>query len=414
MKARARVLIGLILISSVWLLILMKLGVWQVTLRPSGGLLPHTFDGWAQYPVSHHYYLGRFHLEDFDQGQVYASDTYPFLFINFLMVAPFHFLGGLPYSIAANFVPYFYLLCLTLLLIAVTKNNLSEILSSKRPFLWGVGFVAVGITLTDPLPWLCSLRYATDNYHILAAAAFCYLSIHAFRGTSPKKSLLIVGLFLGLWSPIYVPAWILASIFFNNSLTTKRKWILQVLGVSAFAALNLALPVLVARWAGLQNVGSGFFFRSGLDGSRQFMTSIFQAIYAPSDPRHWPTIFYPLTVIFLGLCFQYLFWREPSHHPLRQAIVLLIPYLTIAILLPQFTAIHPYTTDQLLVIPATFLISFWFLQKAFWERLTGPTFVGFVLVAGLVLMTNLLTVAQNMLGLRYFVGVLRSYFHFST
>ncbi len=395
-QTRIKVLIGLILISTVWLLVLLKVGVWRATLRPSDGLLPHTFDGWAKYPVTRHYYLGRFHLEEFDQGQVYCSDTYPFLITNFLIVAPVHVLGGLPYGFAANFVPYFYMLCLTILLFAVTKDYLTEILASNRPFLWGLAFAAIGITVTDPLPWLCSLRYATDNYHLLAAAPFCYLSIYAFRGTSPSKPLLISGVFLALWSPIYVPAWILASLFFNNSLIPGRKWIFQVGGVSGFAALSMALPVLVARWAGLANVGSSYFFRSGLDGSTQYMTSISQAIYAPSYPRHWPTIFYPLIVVSLGLCFQYLFRRQTSYHPLRQAFFLLIPYLTIAILLPQFTSIHPYTTDQLLVIPATFLISFWFLQKEFWERLTGPTFVAFLLVAGLVLMTNLLAVAQNM------------------
>src|SRR5260221_14704768 len=32
------------------------------------------------------------------------------------------------------------------------------------------------------------------------------------------------------------------------------------------------------------------------------------------------------------------------------------------------------STDQLLVIPATFLISFWFLQREFWRRLEGTNF----------------------------------------
>jgi hypothetical protein len=218
-----------------------------------------------------------------------------------------------------------------------------------------------------------------------------------------------VGIFLALWSPTYIPAWILASVFFNRSLIVGRSWILQVVGVSALAAFNIALPTLVCRWAGLTAGGSTFLYRSGLDGGTQYVTSIFRAIYAPADPRHWPILFYPLITVLIGIAFQYSFRRQTSFHPLRQAFFLLIPYATMAILLPQFTGIHPYATDQIMAIPATFLISFWFLQKAFWQRLTGPGFVAFVLVAGLILMTNLLTVAQNTTGLRYFLSAIRSY-----
>ena len=306
------------------------------------------------------------------------------------------------------------MLCLTILLFATRRDYLSEILTSNRLFLWGLAFLSIGITVTNPLPWLHSLRYATDDFHILSTASFCFLSTYAFRGTVPRKPLLIIGVFLALWSPTYIPAWILAGVFFNRSLVVEPRWILQVVGVAALAAFNIALPTLVCRWAGLTATGSTFLYRSGLDGSTQYITSIFQAIYAPSDPRHWPILFYPLITILIGIAFQYLFRRQTSCHPLRQAFFLLIPYCTIAILLPQFTGNHPYATDQIIAIPATFLISYWFLQKESWHRLTGQTFVAFVLVAGLILMTNLLIVAQNTRGLRFFVGVIRSYFDVST
>jgi hypothetical protein len=414
MRPRARLFGFLFLVTLIWFFVLITAGVGYATLRPGDGLLPRTFNGWAHYPASSHLFLGQYQLDDFARGDVYASYTYPFMFVNFLLVAPFHFVGGLSYNVAANFLPHVYMLGLTTLLLFVAKNELSQIVTGNRFFLWLLACLSIGITITDPLPWLHSLRYATDDFHILSAASFCYLSIYVFRGTIPKTTLWVVGVFLALWSPTYIPAWILAGVFFNRSLIIERKWIWQVVGVTALAGFNLALPTLLCRWAGLTAGGSSFLYRSGLDGSRQYVTSIFQAIYAPADPRHWPILFYPLITVLIAIAFQYLFRRQPSFHPLRQAFFLLIPYATMAILLPQFTGIHPYATDQIMAIPSTFLISFWFLQKAFWERLTGPTFVGFVLVAGLILMTNLLIVAQNMLGLRYFVGALRFYFSFST
>lgn len=413
-RPRLRVFIALVVITVLWLLVLLKLGVGYATLRPGDGLLSRTFEGWGHYPISIHLFLGQFEPEDFAKGTLYASYTYPFMLVNFLLVAPIHFLAGLPYNVAANFLPHIYMLCLTIVFFVVTRHEISEVFATSRYFLWVVAFLSIGITITDPLPWLHSLRYATDDFHILSTASFCYLSVYAFRGTVPRKPLLFIGIFLALWSPTYVPAWILAGVFFNRSLTVERKWVLQVIGVSALAAFSLALPTMLCRWFGLTAGGSPFLYRSGLDGSTQYVRSIFQAIYAPADPRHWPILFYPLMTLSIGLAFQYLFRGEPSFHPLRQAFFLLIPYATMAILLPQFTGIHPYATDQILAIPATFLISFWFMQKVFWERLSGPTFVGFVLVAGLILMTNLLTVAQNMVGLRYLAHGLRSYFGFST
>ncbi|HYW71243.1 MAG TPA: hypothetical protein VE961_09420, partial [Pyrinomonadaceae bacterium] len=46
---------------------------------------------------------------------------------------------------------------------------------------------------------------------------------------------------------------------------------------------------------------------------------------------------------------------------------------------------------------------FWFLQKPFWESLTGRTYVAWLLFADFILMTNLLTLA----GMRHFMAIER-------
>jgi len=385
---------ALVLIGAVWLGVLLKLGLWQSTLKPDDGDLSRTFNGWAEYPVSRHLFLGQVNPDDFARGRVYSSFTYPFIFFNFLFLAPFHFLFGLPYNVAHNFLVYFYVFGLTLILILTTRRQMRAILRKRSVLLWFLAFVAIGITITDPLPWTSSFNAARDNAHILAAGAFCYLSTWVFYNKVPKRALLIVGIFLALWASMYVPAWILAGLFFQRSLRLDRKWVLQVVGVTALALLNIELPVIVSRLAGVVPAGSGFLFRSGLDGSRLYMTSIFQAVYSPADPRHWPTAWYFVLTALLAVCFQYFFRNKRKYRPLQQGLFLLIPFCTIAILLPQLTSIHPYLTDLFIFVPATFLMSFWFLQKAFWERLTGKTYVGWLLLAGLILMTNLLTVSQ--------------------
>ncbi len=394
MDARAKVLIAVIITLAVWLGVLFKLGLWKLTVTPADGYLSRTFNGWAEQPISRHLFLMQLQADDFAQGKPYTSATYPFIFFNFLFLAPFHFLLRLPYNLAHNFLPYFYVFCLVLLLILTTKRELLAI-SKKRSFLlWLVVFISIGITVADPLPWTSSFNANRDNPHILAAGTFCYLSTWVFHNKIPKTPLLIAGVFLALWTPMYIPAWILSGLFFHRTLLLNRKWIAQVVAVSALAFVNVELPALVCRVAGLQPNGSSFLFRSGLDGSTTYMTSIFQAIYSPNDPRHWHTGSYLVLTALLALCFHYFYKDRKYYRPLHQALFLLIPYATLAIFLPQLTSIHPYISDLFLVIPATFLMSFWFLQKPFWRKFAGPTFVTWFIVASLILMTNLLYVAQ--------------------
>src|SRR6185503_14092951 len=103
----------------------------------------------------------------------------------------------------------------------------------KRFLLWFLVFMSVGIFITDPLPWTSSFNAARNNPHILTAGSFCYLSTFVFYDKIPRTPLLIVGIFLALWVPTTIPAWILAGLFFHRTLKLERKWLLQVAGVCA-------------------------------------------------------------------------------------------------------------------------------------------------------------------------------------
>jgi len=393
MGPRTKIAIVLLLTGAVWMAVLLRLGIWHATVTPADGHLSRTFNGWAAYPPSRHLFLLQSEPDDFANGKAYTSGTYLYIFLTFIYLAPFHFLLGLPYEVAHNFLVYSYVFCLALILIVTTRKQLVAIAESGNILVWLLVFISIGITITDPLPWTSSFNANRDNSFILVAGAFCYLSTFIFRNQIPRLPLLIVGIFLASWSPIYVPAWILATLFFRPTLKLDLRWIAEVAGVSLLALISAELPVLVCRLAGIEPIGSSVMFRSGLDGSTQYMSSIFQAAYAPADPRHWPTGWYVLVTAVLCLCFAYVF-RGQNYRPVQQAIFLLIPYCTTVIFLPQMTSIHPYLTDVFIFIPATFLISFWSLQKPFWEKLGGNTYVVALIAAGLILMTNLLAVAQ--------------------
>jgi hypothetical protein len=392
--ARAKIIIILFLVSAVWLGVLLKLGLGHMILTPAEGHLSRTFDGWAKYPASRHLFLIEKDPNDFAQGKVYISGTYPFIFTNFLLLAPFHFLLGLPYDVAHNFLPCIYIFFLTVLLTLITRRQLLAISRKRQFLLWLLVLISIGISITDPLPWTSSFNANRDNGHILTAGMFCYLSTFVFYNKIPRRPLLIVGIFFSFWSPTVIPAWILAGLFFHRRLALERRWILQVAVVCSLTALNIAVPRVVTRWAGGTPGGSGILFRSGLDGSQEYVTSIPQAVLTPIDPRHWPTISYFFLALVLSVIFHYLFKQRSHYRPLQQALFLLIPYSTFAIFLPQLTSVHPYITDLFIFIPATFLMSFWFLQKPFWQYLNGSMYVGWFLFASLVLMSNLLAFAQ--------------------
>jgi hypothetical protein len=402
MPGKPRSFVVLTLTLVVWLVVILG-GMWRYTMTPEEGHLSRSFAGWSQYPVASHLFLMEFEPGDFAQGRVYVSGTYLFIFSAYACMAPFHFLLGFPYNVAHNFLPYFYVSCLILLLGLTTRKQLREISEKRSSLLWLLVFISLGVTVTDPLPWVSSYNGNRDNPFILAAGLFCYLSTWVFYDEVPKTELLVVGIFLALWAPIFIPAWILCGLFFHSSLILERKWIWQVTVVSALAALSVVVPVLIVRWAGLTPTGSGFLFRSGLDGSREYMTSIFQAIFRPSDPRPWPTGSYFLLGALSAIFFHYFFKGRSRYRALPQALFLLIPYASFAIFLPQLTSIHPFLTDVLLLVPVTFLLSFWFLQKPFWEVLTARKYVAWLLFADFILMTNLLTLS----GMRRFVAVER-------
>jgi hypothetical protein len=389
-----RIAVVFVLASVAWLSLLLALGLWRPAVRAQPGVLSYTFQGWSEFPPARHAFLGQYSGTEFVQGRAYESYPYPLLFANFALVAPLHYALDIPYERAHNVLPFIFAVCLLALLWVTTRKEWTDLEPGHTPIRFLILAIAVGIVATSPLQWTSLLQYNRDNVHVLAAAAFCYLSTFVFHERPPGAALWGAGIFLALWSPWYLPAWILAALFFRRDLTWDRRWSMRVLGVAALAALNLAMPKLVCKLTGLVPAGSGLRFRSGLDGDTQYFADIYGAVLRPFHPRHWPLGFYVVVAILGALGVHYLLRKSTTPRALAQIAFLAIPYATMAILLPQFTSIHPYFTDLLLIVPATFVLAFWSLQREFVQKLSARSAVLYFLVAALVLMTNLLTVAQ--------------------
>lgn len=395
MGAWIKLLLAIMAIGVAWVLVLFRLGVYDVTYMAGTGVLSNTFNGWVAHPEAKRFLLAQYLPDDFGRGFFYSTYTYPFLLSMYAIVEASHLIFTAPYDVAHNVLAYVHVIALSLLLVFVTRDQLLALFDRWSPLHWLLAFLSIGVVVTEPLTWVAMLLISRDHFHVMAAASFCYLSTYVFRDEIPRTPLLAVGVFLALWSPIYIPAWMLTVLFFTGALVLDRRLVLTVLGVSALAALNVALPIWIGRWAGYTSVSSPFSVRSGLDGDTQYMSSVYQAVFTPIVPRDWPIGFYLVITAALAVYFHFVFRRTTARRPLQQALFLTIPYITIAIMFPQFTSIHPYYTDMLMFVPAAFLIAFWFLQKEWWQTLNGRGYIAWVLVVSLVLMTNLLTVAQD-------------------
>jgi hypothetical protein len=86
--------------------------------------------------------------------------------------------------------------------------------------------------------------------------------------------------------------------------------------------------------------------------------------------------------------------RQTRGRMLRQAAFLAIPYLSVLVFLPQVTATHPYFTDVLLLIPGAFVLAVWSLREAAEGSWPGLAWSFWLIGVGLILMTDLLHVAQ--------------------
>jgi hypothetical protein len=259
-------------------------------------------------------------------------------------------------------------------------------------------FLALGIVLTNPVLWLSLLGATRENLVPAAVALFCVLSLDAFAGSRDARRTLGAGVLLALYAPLYLLAWILGSVVLEKRRAPTRETLRGGAAVCLLGLAGLALPRLAVWAGGFRSVSSPLSYRSGLDGSTQYFTSILQAAWSPIFPgaRPWSLALYVLhaAVLYLFLRMQV---RELAGKAARQAVFLSMPYATTVILFPQYASIHPYFVDPLLAVPAAFLVGFWSLQEPVRRSLVGARFVVWALGALFVIMSNLLLLAQTLL-----------------
>ncbi len=386
-----------------WIVLVLRLGAWRISRTPGTGVFAYTFDGWHQWPATAHLFLGQYQPTDFARGIGYASYPYPYLLTAYAIVAPIHFVLRVPFGMAQNVLPYVYVGLFLVLVGVVARVHIGALLETLSPARIICLILAAGFVATTPAAWSATLLFGGDNVHVGVALVFCALSMARADGVRWRAYFFGAGMLLALYAPLYGPAWLLARLTGERGEPAGRPLVRDALGVGALSLLSAQLPTWVARLGEIRPVRSSYAYRSGLDGARDWLRDLPQAILWPPADAYAPYQRISLAVHLAAVAVA-LFALPRLADPARRTAIgrrirgeagfLAIPYLSMAILFPQATSIHPYYMDVLLLVPSGFLLALWTLRAETRPSGSGPALTGWILLAAFVLMTDLLHLAQ--------------------
>ena len=372
--------------------------------RQGGGpwvhILPLTFSFWEQHPVREHWFLSFFDADALARGRAYPHYTAPWLWLLYVLLQPAHWAGA-SYEVAQPWLclPQFAVIVLLLgahlrhigpvpwtALISVAHVRLAAIV------------LAVACVMTLPSFWVPFFRFNPEQIWFVPALACCHLaaadSRRAIGRWSDWTALIAIALFAPMFAPFALAAWILLWTVEVESVRARRRQLVSLALIGGLAALTFLLPGRLLHVAGFAPGGSSFWYRSGLDGSPQYFSSMIQAIAAPSFPRPWQLLQWPVIalVAVAGAAF-----RSPvaATRMLRQLLICWLPTLWTLTVVPQMVSIHPYSFDFSIALGSAFSLAFWLQLEplALWQR-SGTLRLAVVIVLSGLLMTNLLDLAR--------------------
>lgn len=377
-----------------WILIVMKLGVYDSSITPKSGVLPFTFNWWESTSFRNHLFLGNYLENETANGTVYTTYTYPFYFVNYIILAPIHFIFHISYEKAQNILPYINVLFFAGVIYRLKREEIKTIILTKNIYFQGSIFLIIGLLISNSLPWTSMLRNNLENFHMFIAVLFCILSlvcIKQYETAKKDRLFLTIGLLISFITPIYFPAWILCYIYTEGELKIRKKMLWTVTIVILSNVINNLIPTLAAESLHLKSSASGYLYRSGLDGSNTYFDSILSVFYAPkSQQQTISTLLLIGSVIVLGRVL-----KEKSKVYFKQFIFLLIPIFTTVTLFPQFSSIHMYFIELLIVIPCIFMLCYWLLNFELITRLKANQYSMTIVFFSFLIMSQLLEVARH-------------------
>ena len=399
--------------SVFWLTIVWDVGVGafvvnaeRLTLRAcQSDPLANIMQIWEAYPASRHVFLGWRTQEWIEKGTVYVNHVHPYPLSMYGWMSAVRAVTGRSLFFASNTTPF---LCMFVWIGAIitllARLDLLRRNRDARGLL--VLFLGVGFVVTTWRFWNDPFRYQSDNPFPLVAGVL--VLVYAALVTPPRPRLAIASgiVFIAL-SPLHAPMLVLAVLcLFGQTGSSLRELIARKPPRAEPERVGhgnrlivAAVPRLLASWKGYSPIASSLLFRSGLDGDTTYFTNMIQAVWSPSTlgcyVRPPLELFFPACVPLLALAPWLWRSREAADiQPGRLLLFLATPYLCSLVLFPQALSIHPYLFDLFLLMPVIVAAFVMALLEPVRRRLSGTTLLAFLLVAGGLIMSNLIGLAQ--------------------
>ncbi len=373
-------------------------------LRHGGGpwvhILPLTFAFWEQHPVGEHWFLSFFDADALAGGRAYPHYTAPWLWSLYLLLQPAHW-AGTSYEAAQPWLCLPQFAVIVLLLGAHLRDVGSvpwrTVISAAQVRLVAI-VLAVACVMTLPSFWVPFFRFNPEQIWFVPALACCHLGAADYRRDvgrwSDWTALIAIALFAPMFAPFAIATWVLLWTVDETPGAARRRQLVRLVLIGALAAVAFLLPGRLVHLTGFAAGGSSFWYRSGLDGSQQYFSSMIQAIAAPSYPRPWQLGQWPATALAAVVIAAF---HSPalSVRMLRQLLICWLPVLWTVTVFPQLVSIHPYSFDLSIALGSAFSLAFWLQLESLagWTRSGILRLAVFLVLTGL-LMTNLLDLAR--------------------
>ncbi len=371
------------------------------------------FHIWNSQPIGAHGFAGALSLDAFAHRQVYTGHPPALLVMWYVIATISSALFGERLGYATNLIPFVQgaLLSASFGWLAWSSSYTRGRWSLHRSALLVLG---LGFLLTARPLWTGFFMVQPDNPYPVVACLLLPMIPFVVEGLEQSRRAALVAVFaFALAGPIYTPV-VLGTLFVLLRARGIDSRLRRVLITAAGAALLIAVagvigPRLVATALGNTTDNSTWLFRSGLDGDRQYLDTVFAAIVDPFvnhgsaiqgyEPRRGLELAGMPAIVFLVAAALACGRRESRASSLTwmagAGVLLLAPYLFTVVFFAQALTIHPYLYDYLLQFPLAAVGVATMLHVARDTESLGAVALafGWLLTAGI--MSNLIGLAQG-------------------
>jgi hypothetical protein len=399
----------LILWSSLfWLMVIWDVGVGRAVLLVSReDRLLTSFELWETRPLSQHLFLVWLNRESFEKGIAYTNHLHPALFFFYGCSKLVQLATGLPPYVGRNLTP-FAMAAVGVLAFAALMPRLAAASTRYRARFHATIFFTLGFFLTEWHFWVYPFKWNFDTIFPLIAYLWTLAWASAYPRISPRNALHVtaaVALFAAFgW--LYTPPLLLSlwCVFgrvrpgLSAMLRANRPLVQASMAAAAVGITVYAVPLLAVAARGYQNTSSSFLFRSGLDGEATYFQHVAQAVLQPfASARTWWSLLFPSFVpLVIAVACAWSAGRVTRRHIGKEGVFLVTPYFFSLALFPQAVSIHPYLYDPLLLLPVALMGSAWMLAPCVQSRLRGASILAALLIATILIMANLIGIAQGL------------------